>query len=63
MKNTKNFKFDARHTDLIKRSLNDFENDTVKAIAANDTVGGATPIVYKRVIYLRVIYSRIIIVY
>jgi hypothetical protein len=36
----KKFKFDAKQADLIKKSFNDFKNDTLKAIAANNTVGG-----------------------
>ena len=40
MQNEKKFKFDAKQAELIKKSFNDFKNDTVKSIAANNTVGG-----------------------
>jgi hypothetical protein len=40
MENEKKFKFDAQQADLIKKSFNDFKNDTVKTIAANNTIGG-----------------------
>lgn len=43
MENEKKFKFDAKQAELIKKSFNDFKNDTVKSIAANNTVGGARP--------------------
>ena len=40
MQNEKKFKFDAKQAELIKKSFNDFKNDTVKAIAADNKVGG-----------------------
>ena len=40
MQNEKKFKFDAKQAELIKNSFNDFKNDTVKAIAADNTIGG-----------------------
>jgi len=43
MENKKKFKFDAKQAELIKKSFNDFKNDTVKTIAANNTIGGLRP--------------------
>ena len=55
MKNAKKFKFDASHSELLNKSINDFENDTVKSIAANEMVGGLLPPRYFRVIWIKII--------
>ena len=53
MKNEKKFKFDAQQAELISQSFDDFKNDTIKAIAASNTVGG------KIVIYLKIFAKHV----
>ncbi|HEY6978770.1 MAG TPA: hypothetical protein VH396_20875 [Chitinophagaceae bacterium] len=47
MKNEKKFKFDAQQAELISQSFNDLKNDAIKAMSANDTVGGKNKIKIK----------------
>jgi hypothetical protein len=45
MKTEKKFKFDAEQAALISSSFDQFRNDTVKAIAAHNIIGGTLPVV------------------
>ena len=53
MKNEKKFKFDAKQAELINKSFNEFKNDTVKAIAANNTVGGLLAVKHSKLTWDR----------
>jgi hypothetical protein len=40
MKHERKFQFNAQQAELISQSFNYFKNDSVKAIAARNTLGG-----------------------
>lgn len=52
MKNEKRFKFNPEQFELISNSFNEFKNDAIKEIAADNSVGG------KIVVHIKIIFTK-----